>query len=130
LLKINLILPGSGAWKQAEATKDNPDKVIILAHSDYKGNIIGPDEKIITPDDIVKKIKEHPDWKNGMPIELRVCAAADGNPSIVDKIKALIPNSTVSGPIGDVSPYGYTYWPAIPRMGAIPSSNPDHWVTK
>jgi hypothetical protein len=130
LFKINLLPPESGAWRQGEAAKDNPSKAIVIAHGDYKGGIWGPDGKLISLDDLAEEIREHQDWREGMDIELRICAAADGKDSLIDKIKRLFPNSNVSGPRGDVSPNGWTYWPSIPKYGVFPSSSPDHWETK
>ena len=87
---------------------------------------------MISPEDIEKIIREHPDWEDGMDIELRICAAASGEDSLLDKMKKLFPDSKIRAPVGNVSPNGWTYeWSPIPKLfPGIPSTDPGNWRVK
>ena len=56
LLKINLLEPDSKEYKQFERTKDIPDKIIIAAHGNYKGDIIDINKNIISVQMLVEII--------------------------------------------------------------------------
>jgi hypothetical protein len=132
LFKINLMPPGSGEWHQGNNTPDDPSKAIVIGHSDYNNHLLGPDGKIISIEEVVRQITSHPDWKDGMPVDVRACAAGDQNngDSIVDQIKKLIPGSIISGPHGDITPGGAVFWPPKPRYGIYPYPNVNdrsHW---
>jgi RHS repeat-associated protein len=118
LLKINLVAPGAPGYAQAQNAKDDPSAVIVIAHGDWNGNVLGPDGKIISPSDIANKINEA-GGKDGMPIQLRACGSGSGDNSAGKNLSTLYPSSTVAAPIGSVTPEGLTPWPFGTSWGFI-----------
>jgi hypothetical protein len=110
LVKINLLTPGTGEYKQFNAVPDIPGTIIIAGHGDYNGNIVKKDKNTYGVDELMQKILDV-DGKDGMPIELRACGAGYGDDSIAQKISQRFLSSPVTAPEYSVTPDGTTWWP-------------------
>jgi RHS repeat-associated protein len=131
LFNLILLRPGTPAHEHASYVITEPTKAIVIGHGDYKGNVLGPDGKPVLLQELKELLTEHPEWKNSMEIEFRVCGAGDGENSLVDRVKELFPDSTVRGPYGDITPERILMWPKIPGWGLFPNpfANESSWKT-
>lgn len=77
--------------------------------------------KPVSLQELKELLTEHPEWKDSMEIEFRVCGAGDGKNSLVDRVKELFPDSTVRGPYGDITPKRILMWPKMPGWGWFPN---------
>ena len=114
LLKINLLEPDSKEYKQFERTKDIPDKIIIAAHGNYKGDIIDINKNIISVQMLVEIIQEHAkDWPaNITGIDIRACGAGYGDESIAKRLSTqpVFVDFIVRGPEATITPDGTTWY--------------------